>query len=67
MTETLDGSSNAYLMLSVPSHCHKALHLRCSKVPGSGSGICLLEKSMAILLSQHNAISALKMKYSFFN
>ena len=54
-------------MLSLPPYCHRALRLRYSKVPGSGSGICLLEKLMNILLSQHNAISALKIKYKFFN
>ena len=54
-------------MLSMPPHCHKALRLRCSKVPGSDSGICLLEKLMIIFLSQHNNISVLKIKYIFFN
>ena len=29
---------------SMLPHCHSALPLRCSKVPGSDSGICLLEK-----------------------
>ena len=53
-------------MLSMPPHCHKALHLRCSKVPGSDSGICLLEKLMIIFLSQHSNISVLKIKYIFF-
>ena len=37
-------------MLSMPPHCHRALRLRCCKVPGSGPGICLLEKLMIILL-----------------
>ena len=54
-------------MLSMPPHCHRALRLRCCKVPGSGPGICLLEKLMIILLSQHDAISVLKIKYNFFN
>ena len=54
-------------MLSMPRNCHGALLLRCSKVPGSGSGTCLLEKLMIILLSQHSAISILKIKYIFFN
>ena len=49
-------------MLSVPSNCHRALHLRCSKVWGSDSDICLLEKLMIILLPQHNTISFLKIK-----
>ena len=44
-------------MFSMPPHCHRALHLRCSKVSGSDPGICLLEKLMIILLSQHNTIS----------
>ena len=51
-------------MFSMPPHCHRALHLRCSKVLGSDSGICLLEKLMIILL---NTISVLKIKYNFFN
>ena len=54
-------------MLSVPPHCHRALCLRCSKTPGSGCGICLLEKLMIILLPQHSTISVLKIKYNFFN
>ena len=54
-------------MLSMPPHCHRALRLRCSKVPRSGPGICLFEKLMIILLSQHNTISVLKIKYNFFN
>ena len=55
-------------MLSIPPHCHRALHLRCGKIPESYSGICLVEKKlMIILLSQHNAISVLKIKYNFFN
>ena len=54
-------------MLSMPRHCHGALRPRCSKVPRSGSGICLLEMLMIILLSQHNTISVLKIKYNFFN
>ena len=54
-------------MLSMPLYCHRALHLRCSKVMGSGSGICLLEKLMIILLSQHSTISVLKIKYNFFD
>ena len=29
--------------------------------------ICLLEKLIIILLSQHNTISVLKIKYNFFN
>ena len=37
------------------------------KVPGSGPGICLLEKLMIILLSQENKISVLKIKYNFFS
>ena len=53
-------------MLSMPPHCHRALLLRCSKVPGSGSGICLLEKLIIILLSQHKTICVLKIKYNFF-
>ena len=53
-------------MLSMPPHCHRALHLRCGKILGSYSGICLVEKLMIILLSQHNAISVLKIKYNFF-
>ena len=55
-------------VLSMLPHCHRSLRLRCSKVPGSGSGICLLEK-IIILLSQHNTISVLKkkIKYNFFN
>ena len=44
-------------MLSMPPHYHRALRLRYSKVLGSDSGICLLEKLMIILLSQHNTIS----------
>ena len=51
-------------MLSVPPHCHRSLRLRCSKVSGSGSGICLLEKIIIILLSQHNTIPVLKKKLS---
>ena len=47
-------------MLSMPPHCHRALCLRRSKVPGSYPGIYLLEKLMIILLSQHNTISVLK-------
>ena len=54
-------------MLSMPPHCHRALHLKCSKVPRSGPGICLLEKLMIILLSQENTISVLKIKYNFFS
>ena len=55
-------------MLSMPPHCiEQALHLRCSKVLGPGSDIFLLEKLMIILLSQHNAIFVLKIKYNFFN
>ena len=53
-------------MLSKPPHCDIALPLRCSKVPESGSGIFLVEKLMIILLSQHNTISILKIKYNFF-
>ena len=53
-------------MLSKPPHCDIALRLRCSKVPESGSGIFLVEKLMIILLSQHNTISILKIKYNFF-
>ena len=53
-------------MLSKPPHCDRALRLRCSKVPESGSGIFLVEKLMIILLSQHNTISILKIKYNFF-
>ena len=49
-------------MLSMPPHCH-----RYSRVPRSGSGICLLEKLMIILLSQQNKISVLKIEYNFFN
>ena len=52
-------------MLSMPSHCHRGLRLRCFKVPGSGCGIDLLE--MIILLSQHNTNSVLKIKYNFFD
>ena len=37
------------------------------KVPGSGPGICLLEKLKIILLSQENTISVLKIKYNFFS
>ena len=54
------------LMLLMPPHCHRALRLRCTKVPISGSCICLFEKLMIILLSQHNTISVLKIKYNFF-
>ena len=54
-------------MLSMTPYCHKALYLRCIKVPGSNSGICLFQNLMIILLSQHNAISVLKIKYNFFN
>ena len=54
-------------MLSMPPHCHRALHLKCSKVPRSGPGICLLEKLMIILLSQHSTTSVFKIKYNFFN
>ena len=54
-------------MLSMPPHCHRALRLRCSKVPRSGPGIYLFEKLIIILLSQHNTISVLKIKYNFFN
>ena len=54
-------------MLSMPPHSHRALRLRCSKVPGSYSGISLLENLMIILLSQHNTIFVLKIKYNFFN
>ena len=54
-------------MLSMPPHCHRALRLRCSKVPESDSGICLLEKLIIIFLSQHNTISVLKIKYKLFN
>ena len=54
-------------ILSMSPHCHRVVRLRCSKVPGSDSGICLLEKLMIILLSQHNTISVLKIKYNFFN
>ena len=54
-------------MLSMPPHCYRALRLRCSKVSGLDPGICLLEKLMIILLSQHNTISVLKIKYNFFN
>ena len=54
-------------MLSMPPHCHSALRLRCSNVLGLDAGICLLEKLTIILLSQHNTISALKIKYNFFN
>ena len=53
-------------MLSKPPHCDIALLLRCSKVPESASGIFLVEKLMIILLSQHNTISILKIKYNFF-
>ena len=53
------------LMLSMTPHYHKALRLRRIKVPGSNSGICLLENLMIILLSQHNAISGLKIEYNF--
>ena len=52
-------------MLSMTPHCHTARLLRCSKVLGSGSGICLLEKLMIILLFQHNTISVLKIKCNF--
>ena len=52
-------------MISMPPHCHRAFHLRCSKVPGLDSGICLLEKLMIILLSQYNTISVLKIKSNF--
>ena len=31
-------------MLSMPPYCHRALRLRCSKVPGSDPSICLLER-----------------------
>ena len=55
------------MFLSMPPHCHRVLHLRCSEVPGSDSGICLLEEFMIILLSQHNKISVPKIKYNFFN
>ena len=54
-------------MLSMPPHWHNALCLRCSKVPGSDSAICLLEKLIIILLSQHNTISNFKIKCNFFN
>ena len=54
-------------MLSMLPHCHRSLRLRCSKVPGSDPGIRALEKLMIILLSQHNTISVLKIKYNFFN
>ena len=54
-------------MLSMPPHCHTALRYRCSEVAISGSCICLLEKLMITLLSQHNTISVLKIKYNFFN
>ena len=51
-------------ILSMPPHCHRALHLRCSKVTGSVSPICQL---MILLLPQQNAISVLKIKYIIFN
>ena len=54
-------------MLSMPPHCHRALRLRYSKILGSDSGICLLEKLMIILLSQHSTISVLKIMYNFLN
>ena len=53
-------------MLSTPPHCHRVLRLRCSKVPGSDSAVCLLEKLIIILLSQHNTISNFKIKCNFF-
>ena len=67
MAEILDGPSNLPSMLSMPPHCHRALRLRCSKVPRSDPDICLLEKLMIILLFHHNTISVLKIKYNFFN
>ena len=54
-------------IVSMPPHCHRLLRLRFSKVLGSGSGICLSEKLKIILLSQHNTISVLKIKYNFLN
>ena len=38
-------------MLSMLPHCHRALCLRCSNIPRSGSAICVSEKLMIILLS----------------
>ena len=67
MAEILDGPSNASFNAFNASSCHGALHPRCSRVPRSDSGICLLEMLMIILLSQHNTISVLKIKYNFFN
>ena len=49
-------------MLSMPPHCHRALRLRCSKVPESDSGICLLEK--LIIISFPNTIQSLFSKLS---
>ena len=54
-------------IFSMPPHCHRLLRLRYSKVLVSGSGICLSEMLMIILLSQHNTISVLKIKYNFLN
>ena len=62
-----DGPSNASFNAFNASHCHWAIRLRCGKVPGLGSGICLLEKVMIFLLSQHKTISILKIKYNFFD
>ena len=65
LTKILDGLPILSSMLSMPPHCHRALHLRCSKVPGSDSGICLLEKLMIILLSQHMQLMFCKLSTIF--
>ena len=67
MAEILDGPSNASFNAFNASSLSWSTPSKCSKVPGSDPGTCLLEKLMIILLSQHNTISAVKIKYNFFN
>ena len=48
-------------MLSMPSHCHRGLRLRCFKVPGSGCGIDLcFPNTIQILFSKLSTIFLIK-------